>query len=99
MAAPPFPGILGGSARDGDRARRASELADLVRTTLELPDEAAVTVSQLACREPGCPPVETVIAVLGPDGRRWTIHRPLADVDDALVVGLLRNDPEGDTHA
>lgn len=98
MAVPPFPGILGSSPRDGDRARRASELADLVRGTLSLPDEVSVTVSQLACREPGCPPVETVIAVLGPGGRRWTIHRPIAEVDDELVVGLLRHDPEGDTH-
>ncbi|OLT05619.1 hypothetical protein BJF90_00835 [Pseudonocardia sp. CNS-004] len=33
-------------------------LTDLVRTALGLPPEAAVTVSQLTCREPGCLPVE-----------------------------------------
>ncbi len=60
---PLLSGIHGGAAREPGRGRRAAQVADLVRLHLGLPD-AAVTVSQLACREPGCPPVETVIAVL-----------------------------------
>lgn len=93
----PLPGLLGGTRRDPRRGPRATEVAELVRLHLGLPD-AAVTVSQLACREPGCPPVETVIAVLGTTSRRWTIHRPLAEIDDALVTGLLTHDPHGDLH-
>ncbi|WP_433555562.1 hypothetical protein ACQPWY_24035 [Pseudonocardia xinjiangensis] len=93
----PLGGIPGGAAREPSRGRRATEIADLVRLQLGLPD-AAVTVSQLACREPGCPPVETVIAVLATPSRRWTIHRPLAEIDDALVSGLLTHDPHGATH-
>lgn len=69
-----------------------------MRTTLSLPEDTTVTVSQLSCREPGCPPLETVIAILDDPPRRWTIHRPLAEIDDALVTGLLHHDPHGETH-
>jgi hypothetical protein len=90
----PLDGLLGGSAaRDPARGRRAGEIAALVRNTLRLEEDVAVTVQQLSCHEPGCPPVETVIAVLGAPPRRWTIHRPLAEVDDAAVAGLLARDP------
>lgn len=96
---PPPTGVLGGAARDPARSRRAAEIAELARAVLGLGDDTAVTVAQLACREPGCPPVETVIAVLDPAGRRWTIHRPLADIDDPLVTGLLTLDAHGEPHA
>ncbi len=56
----------------------------------------AVTVQRLTCPEPGCPPIETVIAVLGTPPRRWTVHRPLTEIDDELVTGLLTHDPQGD---
>ena len=73
-------------------------IGDLVRATLGLPADVAVTVQQLVCREPGCPPIETVIAVLQRPPRRWTLHRPLAEIDNGLVTGLLTNDPYGETH-
>jgi hypothetical protein len=55
-------------------------------------------VQQLACREPGCPPVETVIVVLATSARRWTLPHPLSEVDDAMVVDAVRPDIPGDDH-
>ena len=98
MTFPPLPLNLGGAPRDPGRGRRATEIADLVRILLQLPADAPVTVFPLACREPGCPPVETVIAVLAPPRRRWTIHRPLAQIDDGVVTDLLTHNPQGFTH-
>jgi hypothetical protein len=87
---------VGPALRPG--AARARGIGDLVRATLGLPADVAVTVQQLACREPGCPPIETVIAVLQRPPRRWTLHRPVAEIDNGLVTGLLTNDPYGETH-
>jgi hypothetical protein len=42
--------------------------------------------------------VETVIAVLAAPRRRWTIHRPLAHIDDGVVTDLLTHNPQGDSH-
>jgi hypothetical protein len=90
--------LLGRSNHDPARGRRAAEIAELVRVTLGLPDDVAVTVQQLSCSEPGCPPVETVIAVLAAPPRRWIIHRPLAEIDDALVTSRLTHSHLGDAH-
>jgi hypothetical protein len=98
VSLPPLPLNLGGAARDPGRGRRATEIADLVRFLLRLPTDAPVTVFPLVCREPGCPPVETVIAVLAPPRRRWTIHRPLAQIDDGVVTDLLTHNPQGESH-
>ncbi|GAA4842214.1 hypothetical protein [Saccharopolyspora rosea] len=89
--------LLGRSNRpDSARADRAGEIADLVHTTLGLDQQAAVTVQELACAEPGCPPIETKIAVLGATPRRWTIHAPLSEVDDETVRQTLTDNPDGE---
>jgi hypothetical protein len=98
MPVPPLTGILGSPAREPSRGHRASEIADLVRAQLNLPEDAPLTVSQIACREPGCPPVETVIAMLSTPARRWTIPRPLSHIDDRSVIDLLTHSPHGDSH-
>jgi hypothetical protein len=74
------------------------ELKETVRTLLDLDDDTAVMIRQLACTEPGCPPLETVVAVLPMDGnaRRWTLHRPTDEItEDDLKAVLLATAPEG----
>ena len=70
----------------------------VVREALQLDLDATVVVQQLACAEPGCPPVETVIAVLGTPRRTWKIPTPTADVSAAELGTLLKNYPEGNPH-
>ncbi|MCI2419799.1 hypothetical protein MOQ72_20335 [Saccharopolyspora sp. K220] len=89
--------LLGRSNRpDLDRAERAGEIAELVRVTLGLPENSTVTVQELACAEPGCPPMETKIAVLDQTARRWTLHAQLSEVDDEAVRKALTTQPEGE---
>jgi hypothetical protein len=66
-----------------------------VRSLLSLSGEDIVLVRQLACTEPGCPPVETVVAVLPPDGptRSWTLHRPVDDLTPDLLAAALAEPP------
>jgi hypothetical protein len=68
-----------------------------VRQSLDLGDDTAVMIRQLACTEPGCPPIETVVAVLPMDGpaRRWTLHRPVDQISSDDLRALLDNSPEG----
>lgn len=69
-----------------------------VRETLQLNPDETVVVQQLACAEPGCPPVETVIAVLGTPRRTWKIPTPTAAVSTAELGELLNRHPEGNPH-
>ncbi|MBX9359672.1 hypothetical protein K4G64_00185 [Streptomyces sp. WAC04114] len=71
---------------------RLRELKETVRTLLGLDEDTAVVIRELACTEPGCPPLETVVAVLPMDGeaRRWTLHRPAEQLtEDDLRAALL----------
>ena len=54
-------------------------------------EDDAVVVSELACTEPGCPPVETVIALLraGETPRQIKVHKAAVDVTEADVRAAL----------
>lgn len=55
------------SERTAPLARHVTDrVRGWVRYVLDLDDEVAVLVTQLACRDAGCSPVETVLAVLHP---------------------------------
>lgn len=57
------------------------------RKLLSLPDEAVVSVSELACHVPGCPPKETVILVMqGTETVEGSIHKPMKDVTEDDVA-------------
>ncbi|WP_409926165.1 hypothetical protein [Gemmatimonas sp.] len=53
-----------------------------VRELMDVSPNAAVLVTELRCTEPGCPPLDTVIAILADAvaPRQYTLHRAVADV-------------------
>ncbi|GAA0895014.1 MULTISPECIES: hypothetical protein [Streptomyces] len=84
-------------ARPG-QSPQLRELRQSVRRLLGLDDDTAVVIRQLACAEPGCPPLETVIAVLPMNGqaRRWALHTTAEEItEDDLRTALLTPSPEG----
>jgi hypothetical protein len=78
----------------------ARRIKDWVRELLALGDDVTILVSELTCTEPGCPPMETVIAVFRgrDDTTKYTIHRPSAEVTRDDLAGLFAS-PEGKAHA
>jgi hypothetical protein len=51
------------------------------RARFRLDAEATILVSQVSCRLPGCPPLETVVAFWIDDERyRFKLFKPVADV-------------------
>ena len=71
-------------------ADRAESIKAWARTLWALSDETTVMVTELECREPGCPPIETVIAVLEGPGRttQYKIHKAADEVSQADVEAL-----------
>jgi len=89
------PSSSSASRPDSDHVQK---LKSIVRQSLQLDFDVTVVVQQLACAEPGCPPVDTVIAVLGTPRRTWKIARPTADVSPLELGVLLKERPEGNPH-
>ena len=55
-----------------------------------LPDSATISVTELACFEEGCPPVETVVALLqaGSSPLQHKFHKPVGEFKSADLVEL-----------
>ncbi len=62
-----------------------------VAETLALPDDVTVMVTELRCGEPGCPPLETVIAVLRPGAppEQRKLHKASAAITADDIRGLF----------
>jgi hypothetical protein len=64
--------------------------ATLSSTALPAGDPV-ISITELACAEPGCPPRETVILVMWPDAPAWKlrIHRAMPDVEEGDVRAAM----------
>lgn len=69
------------------------------REIWSLSDDITIMVTELECREPGCPPIETVIAVLEGPGltKQYKIHKTTDGVG-RHDVELLANESESHHH-
>jgi len=69
---------------------RTSMLNGWITECFGLSAADVVSVAELACHEPGCPPMETVVTVQGADGQRrtWRLHKPVTEITAADVEAL-----------
>ena len=58
---------------------------------LEIDSEIGISVSQLQCKEPDCPPVETVITVLSHPAQQYKLHKALAEIEKEDLVPLFES--------
>jgi nitrate reductase delta subunit len=73
---------VGAFSRVGPSVEACARVRAWTRARFELPDDATVLVSQVACSRPGCPPLETVIAFWseGEARRHFKIFKPVGAV-------------------
>jgi hypothetical protein len=73
-----------------DRAGARRALRELVVRLLATAEDDVVMITELQCIEPGCPPIETVIAVLGTGPRhQMKIHRPILEITEADLIAAI----------
>ena len=79
--------LIGRSAKKPS-LERVRRLKQVLREALELPEDVTVTVSELACLEEDCAPVETVFGLLRPDAPQLQhkVHKPTDGVDAQDLV-------------
>lgn len=75
---------------------RAAQIKEWVSRYFGLPQSTTLIVSELQCTEPGCPPLETVIALFYEDGRstQRKLHKALAEVTEPDVRALASSEQE-----
>lgn len=72
------------------RTNKATEIKAWVRELLPLAPETTILVTELTCTEPGCPPLETVVAVLKGPGEnvQQKIHRSVVEITKEDIATL-----------
>jgi len=86
--------MLNSTQPSSDVLAAIEQVASWTRTRFRLDTLAAVLVSEVVCRLPGCPPLETVVAFWTADDKRhqFKLFKPLSEVryDD---IGWLMGSP------
>ena len=49
---------------------------------LAIAAEISISISQLQCHEPDCPPIETVIVIMANPPRQYKIHKSASEITE-----------------
>ncbi|MBT9317866.1 hypothetical protein [Leptothoe spongobia] len=83
-------GLFDSSAANKISPAQLQQLKAWVYQTLSLDESSTpVSISQLTCTEPGCPPLETVIAVMTQPPKTYKIHQPAVEIEKDDIVQAL----------
>ena len=63
-----------------------------------IPENSTLSIAELACHEPNCPPIETIITERNENGkvRNWRIAKPINDIQETDINNL--NNPDNHNH-
>lgn len=68
--------------------KQIQQIKNWVYRILDVDSSIPISISQLACKEAGCPPIETVIAVMTTPVQHYKIHKAVNDVDEVDIGDL-----------
>lgn len=79
-------------ARSSKNADTRKELTWRARNAFSLGDNDVIVINELACSDPGCPDVETVILIMRECSptRALKISKPMSDVSDEDLVEVAQ---------
>ena len=62
----------------------------LISNKYELSDNTIISIAELSCHEPDCPPIETVITVRYENGsmKNWRVAKAISEVEETDIYEL-----------
>ena len=62
----------------------------LISNKYKLSDNTIISIAELSCHEPDCPPIETVITVRYKNGsmKNWRVAKPISEVEEIDIYEL-----------
>lgn len=73
------------------RSEEIKQIKQWIYQALQIDDEISISLSQLQCTEPGCPPIETVINVMTNPVQQYKIHKSIAEIEYTDISLLKQN--------
>ncbi|MDP4021866.1 hypothetical protein Q8W71_04440 [Methylobacterium sp. NEAU 140] len=84
-------------ARSVERASLSARLKAELTAALALGEGDALAVNEIACADPGCPDMETIVLVMraGEPTRALRVRRPMEGVDAEAIAALAEEERAG----
>ena len=66
----------------------------IISEKYNIPENSTLSIAELACHEPNCPPIETIITDRNENGkvRNWRIAKPINDIQETDINNLNNSD-------
>ena len=84
-------------ARSAERSALAARLKGEIAPRFGLGPDDALSVNEIACADPGCPDMETIVLVrrAGKPSRALRIRKPMEAVEEADIAALAEEERTG----
>ena len=75
-------------------SKAVGRIKNLIKKKFGLSETTIVSVVELTCHEPGCPPIETIITAHAEDSSKqnWQISKPTSEISDndiSMITGQV----------
>ena len=66
----------------------------IISEKYNIPENSTLSIAELACHEPNCPPIETIITERNENGkvRNWRIAKSINDIQETDINNLNNSD-------
>jgi len=72
-------------------SEKTKQIKQWIYQALQIDDEISISLSQLQCTEPGCPPIETVINIMTNPVQQYKIHKSIAEIEYTDINSLKQS--------
>jgi len=73
---------------------QVAQLKSWLFELLQVEPDTVISINQLQCHEPDCPPIETVIMVMTDPVKQIRLHKTVAEIESADLVKFFQNNEE-----
>jgi len=73
--------------RKTQNVEKIRNLKHLISKKYKLPENTIISIAELSCHEPDCPPIETVITARNEDGsmKNWRVAKSIEEIASSLL--------------
>ena len=71
---------------------KIAQVKTWIYKALQLDADTTLSIGQLSCTEPNCPPIETVVAIMSKPPQQYKIHKAISDIERQDILNLVALD-------
>ncbi|VEP12828.1 conserved hypothetical protein [Hyella patelloides LEGE 07179] len=68
---------------------KVKQVKTWIAEILNLDEQVTISLNQLTCHEPGCPPIETAIVIMKQPPKQYKIHKSIAEIERTDIERLI----------